>query len=168
VSAIIGAAAYEPFVRAHRRPCVIAGFEPLDILYGVEGLLRQALAGVASVENQYRRVVRPAGNPRAQRLIADWLEPEDAVWRGLGVIPGSGLRLREGRGAIDAARRFGMAVRPGRPHPGCRCGDVLKGVLRPDACPLFGKACRPERPVGPCMVSAEGSCAAALRYRPPA
>lgn len=166
VSAIIGASAYAPFVRAHRRPCAIAGFEPLDILDGVEALLRQAVAGAPAVENRYNRVVRDAGNPRAQRLIAEWLVPDDAAWRGIGVIPASGLRLRAEKSAFDATRRFGLAVRTGRPNPACRCGDVLKGVLRPEQCPLFGRACRPERPVGPCMVSSEGSCAAALRYRP--
>jgi len=166
VSAIIGAAAYEPFVQARRRPCAVAGFEPLDILDGIESLLRQAVAGAPAVENRYNRVVRREGNPRAQRLIADWLEPDDAAWRGIGVIPGSGLRLRPEKAAFDAARRFGLAVQPGRSNPACRCGDVLKGVLRPEQCPLFGRACRPERPIGPCMVSSEGSCAAALRYRP--
>ena len=164
VSAIIGAEAYEPFVRAHHRPCVIAGFEPLDILFGIEGLLRQALDGEPRVENQYRRVVRPGGNARARRLIEEWLEPEDAAWRGLGVLPGSGLRLRPERAAFDAARRFAIEVRPGRPHPACRCGDVLRGARRPRDCPLFGAACRPEHPLGPCMVSSEGSCAAALHY----
>ncbi len=165
VSAIIGATAYEGFVRVHRRPCVIAGFEPLDILYGIENLVHQALAGQACVENQYSRVVRPFGNPRAQNLIEEWLEPEDAVWRGLGVVPRSGLRLRSDRAEFDAARRFALKITAGRPHPACRCGDVLRGILHPQACPLFGVACTPERPVGPCMVSSEGSCSAALRYR---
>ncbi len=164
VSAIIGAAAYEPFVQTFRRPCVIAGFEPLDILYGIEGLLRQAVEGVARVENQYNRVATSGGNARAQRLLAEWLAPEDAAWRGLGVIPGSGWRLREERAAFDAARRFALEMRSGRAHPGCRCGDVLRGALRPRNCPLFGAVCRPENPIGPCMVSSEGSCAAALRY----
>lgn len=168
VSAIIGAAAYEPFVRAHRRPCAIAGFEPLDILDGIESLLQQAVNGVARVDNRYSRVVRSEGNPRAQRLIAEWLEPADAAWRGLGVIPESGWRLRREKERFDAARRFGLEVRAGRSHPACRCGDVLKGLIRPEQCALFGRVCRPEQPVGPCMVSSEGSCAAALRYRPAA
>ncbi len=164
VSAVIGADAYRPFAERHGRPCVIAGFEPLDILLGLHGLLAQRLRGEARVENQYDRVVRPGGNPRALALMHTLLEPEDAHWRGLGTIPGSGLRLRAAYADTDAARRHGIEVRPGRPRPGCRCGDVLKGRIEPADCPLFGRGCSPDRPVGPCMVSAEGSCAAAFRF----
>ncbi len=167
VSAIIGADAYEPAVRAYRVPCVIAGFEPLDILMGIEGLLRQVGAGEARVENQYSRVVRPGGNPRARRLIETYLEPADADWRGIGTIPGSGLAIREPFAAFDAARRHGVSTAGGREHPGCRCGDVVRGMLAPTDCPLFGTGCTPEHPVGPCMVSSEGSCAAYLKYALP-
>ena len=164
VSAIIGSKAYEPFAAEFHVPCVVAGFEPLDILYGVHGILGQALKNEASVENQYARVVRSEGNPVAQARIAKYLEPVDASWRGLGVIPASGLGLRPEFAAYDAEKKLGVPVRPGRLHPGCLCGEVIKGKLRPTSCPLFGKACNPDHPVGPCMVSAEGTCAAYFKY----
>ncbi len=164
VSAVIGAAAYAPIVARYRVPCVIAGFEPLDILLGLDGILQQLESGDLRVDNQYGRVVRPAGNPVILRLMADYLEPVDAVWRGLGRLPASGLALRPEFAAFDAARKFGVAVAGGRPPPGCRCGDVLKGRIAPPGCALFGQACTPAHPVGPCMVSSEGSCAAHYRY----
>ena len=164
VSAIIGSQAYEPFASDYHVPCVVAGFEPLDILYGVHGILGQVLKHEARVDNQYDRVVRPDGNPKAQARIAKYLEPVDAVWRGIGVIPSSGLGLRPEFAAYDAEKKFGVEVRPGRQHAGCLCGEVIKGKLRPTACPLFGKVCNPDHPVGPCMVSAEGTCAAYFKY----
>jgi hydrogenase expression/formation protein HypD len=164
VSAIIGARAYEPFAAERRVPCVVAGFEPLDILHGVDGILAQILAREARVENQYARVVRPEGNLKAQARIAQYLEPVDAMWRGIGVIPKSGLGLRPEFASFDAERRFALQVSPGHQHAGCKCGDVIKGKLRPDACGLFAKACTPEHPVGPCMVSSEGTCAATFKY----
>ena len=164
VSAIIGANAYAPFAADYHVPCVVAGFEPLDILYGVHGILEQVLKGEARVENQYARVVRPDGNLKAQARIAKYLEPVDAVWRGIGVIPSSGLGLRPEFAAYDAEKKHGVQVRPGRQHAGCLCGEVIKGKLRPTACPLFGKVCNPDHPVGPCMVSAEGTCAAYFKY----
>ncbi len=164
VSAIIGAQAYEPFAGPGGVPCVIAGFEPLDILYGLAGILRQAVHGEARVENQYARVVRQGGNPAAQALMAAYLEPADAAWRGVGVIPASGLGLRAAYGDWDAARRHNLTVGPGVEPRGCACGDVIKGKLRPPACPLFGRRCTPDTPVGPCMVSSEGSCAAWYKY----
>ena len=167
VSAIIGARAYEPIAAEFRVPCVISGFEPLDILYGVHGILAQALNHEAQVENQYARVVRPEGNLKAQALIAQVLEPVDAVWRGLGMIPASGLGLRSAFSLFDAEKKFRVPVRPGKQQAGCRCGDVIKGKLRPTACALFAKTCTPDRPVGPCMVSAEGTCAAYFKYGMP-
>jgi hydrogenase expression/formation protein HypD len=164
VSAIIGADAYRPFAERDEVPCVIAGFEPLDILYGLQGLLEQLAAGAARVDNQYSRVVTPGGNRRAQALFDTYLEPVDASWRGIGVIPASGLGLREPYADYDAARRHGVSVGRGEPHPQCRCGDVLKGKIEPPACPLFGKPCTPSRPFGPCMVSSEGTCAAHYKY----
>ena len=164
VSAIIGSKAYEPFAAEFHVPCVVAGFEPLDILYGVHGILSQALKNEAHVDNQYARVVRPEGNPVAQARIAKYLEPVDASWRGLGVIPASGLGLRPEFAAYDAEKKLRVPVRSGRLHPGCLCGEVIKGKLRPTSCPLFGKACNPDHPVGPCMVSAEGTCAAYFKY----
>jgi len=164
VSAIIGARAYEPITAAYRVPCVVAGFEPLDILYGLHGILAQILKSEARVENQYSRVVRWEGNPKAQAYIAHYLETVDAVWRGIGVIPASGLGLRAEFTAYDAESKFAVPVRLGRQHAGCRCGDVIKGKTRPPACPLFAGVCTPDMPVGPCMVSAEGTCAAYLKY----
>ena len=163
VSAIIGADAYRTLAGRYAVPCVITGFEPLDILQGVLMLVRQAVAGRAEVETQYRRVVRPAGNPRAQALLAEVFEPGPARWRGLGEIPGSGLSLRPAYAAFDAAR-LPVAVEPPREPAGCRCGEILKGQIRPSDCPLFGSACTPEQPVGACMVSSEGTCAAEYRY----
>jgi hydrogenase expression/formation protein HypD len=164
VSAIIGANAYEPFAAEFHVPCVVAGFEPLDILYGVHGILGQALKSEARVENQYARVCRPEGNPTAQARIAKYLEPADASWRGIGVIPASGLGLRQEYAAYDAEKKLGVKVLQGKLHPGCLCGEVIKGKIRPTTCPLFGKACNPDHPVGPCMVSAEGTCAAYFKY----
>jgi hydrogenase expression/formation protein HypD len=164
VSAIIGSEAYRPFVERYGIGCVVAGFEPLDILHGVETLLGQLADRAPALVNRYERVVRPGGNRKAQELMATYLVPEDASWRGIGVIPGSGLALRPQYASFDAARRHGHPVEPGAPDPHCRCGDVLKGKIRPRACRLFGTACTPERPVGPCMVSSEGSCAAEHRY----
>jgi hydrogenase expression/formation protein HypD len=167
VSAVIGSRAYEPIVNGYHVPCVVSGFEPLDILYGVHGILAQVLKHEASVLNQYARVVRPDGNPKAQARIEQYLEPVDAVWRGIGVIPSSGLGLRPAFAAYDAEQKFGLPVRRGRQHAGCRCGDVIKGKIRPTACGLFAKTCTPDHPVGPCMVSAEGTCAAYFKYNLP-
>ena len=163
VSAIIGANAYQPYAK-QGIPCVIAGFEPLDILMGLDGILEQLLAGEARVDNQYSRVVKPDGNRKAQELIARYLEPVDAPWRGIGTLPLSGAALRGEFSSFDAASRFDIVVGPGKEAPGCLCGDVIKGKCRPSDCPLFGSACTPEDPVGPCMVSSEGSCAAAYKY----
>ncbi|HUT76699.1 MAG TPA: hydrogenase formation protein HypD [Polyangia bacterium] len=164
VSAIIGADAYRPLVERYGVPCVVAGFEPLDILYAITELLGQIAASTARLSNQYERVVRPAGNRRARELMERYLEPVDAVWRGIGVIRGSGLALRPDYADFDAVLRHGVSIGEGRPDPGCRCGDVLKGKIAPTGCPLFGAACTPAEPVGPCMVSSEGSCAAHYRY----
>ena len=164
VSAIIGANAYRPLAERHRVPCVITGFEPLDILQGVLMLARQIVAGEAQVETQYRRVVRPEGNPRAQTLLAEVFESCAANWRGIGVIPGSGLKLRPEYAAFDAALQLPVTVEPPREHAGCCCGEILKGQLRPADCPLFRTVCTPEEPVGACMVSSEGTCAAEYKY----
>ncbi len=164
VSAIIGAEAYRPFVEQRHVPCVVAGFESLDILYAAVEILTQLDEERAELVNQYERVVRPEGNRVAQALMAEVLEPVDAHWRGIGVIPASGLGLREDYAALDARRRFGVETEGGQPQPGCRCGDVLKGKIRPPDCALFGKLCTPVKPVGPCMVSSEGSCAAWYKY----
>ena len=164
VSAIIGADAYRPFAEQYRVPCVVAGFEPLDILYGLQGILEQIDRGEAKVVNQYARVVTAGGNLRAQELMAKYLEPIDAAWRGIGLIPASGLGLRPEYASYDAACRHGVKVELGNENPDCACGDVLKGKIRPPQCRLFGKGCVPDHPVGPCMVSAEGTCSAYFKY----
>ena len=164
VSAIIGAKAYQPLVDRFRVPCVITGFEPLDILQGVLMLVKQVVAGEARVENQYRRVVKAEGNQKARAILCRVFEPCDARWRGIGDIPGSGLRLRDAYTRFDAARALPVEIEPVVEHPGCLCGEILKGKLRPADCPLFRTTCTPEEPVGACMVSSEGACAAEYKY----
>ncbi|HEY3489303.1 MAG TPA: hydrogenase formation protein HypD [Candidatus Deferrimicrobiaceae bacterium] len=164
VSAIIGADAYRPLAERYLLPCVVGGFEPLDILSSVLMILRQKSRGEARVENEYARVATPGGNRRAQALLAEVFEPCDADWRGLGVLPASGLRIAGGYADFDAGRKLGIAVAATPVRSGCRCGDVLKGMIDPPGCPLFGAACTPATPVGPCMVSTEGACAAAFKY----
>lgn len=164
VSTVIGSDAYRPLAEKFGIPCVVTGFEPADLLQGVLMLVRQCRVGRAAVENQYRRAVSDQGNAKAQELIRRVFEPADAVWRGLGVLPESGLVLREAYAAFDAARRFQVALPDACEPAGCRCGDVLTGRIAPADCPLFGTVCSPETPVGACMVSSEGSCAADWRY----
>lgn len=164
VSVITGLKMYEFIARDYRRPCVVTGFEPADMLEGIALLLEQIAAGEARVANQYTRSVTREGNQRAQELLAEVFEPCDASWRGLGVIPGSGLAIRPKYSAHDAVVALGVRFCEARVHPGCRCGDVLRGVVRPTECALFGKACTPVSPFGPCMVSAEGTCAAHYKY----
>lgn len=165
VSAVIGAEAYDFICRDYGIPCVVAGFEAADMAEGMEMLAKQIVEGRAEVEIQYRRAVERQGNAMAQAILEEVFTPSDAAWRGLGVIPGSGLSIRELFAAHDAARRFpGLNLPRPRAHTGCRCGEVLRGALTPDGCGLFARACTPEKPVGPCMVSAEGACAAWYRY----
>ena len=164
VSTIIGSRPYEFIADHYGVAGVITGFEPLDILQGIAMLLDQIADGEARIAIQYRRAVRPEGNVKALEYLHRLFEPCDAEWRGLGLIPESGLRLREEYAAFDAERRFEINGPPPREHPGCRCGDVLRGAATPPECPLFAKACTPEHAVGPCMVSSEGTCAAWYRY----
>ena len=164
VSAVIGTRAYASLATEHAIPCVVTGFEPLDILQGVALLVHQILDGRAEVENQYSRFVRREGNPKAMEILHRVFEPCDARWRGLGTIPGSGLRIREEFAAFDIEKRLTIAAEPAREPSGCCCGEVLKGKIAPRDCPLVGTLCTPEEPVGACMVSNEGACAAAYRY----
>jgi hydrogenase expression/formation protein HypD len=164
VSTIIGTDPYVPIARDFGVPCVIAGFEPLDVLQAIGLLVRQIERGEARVENQYRRAVSPQGNPRARALLEDVFEPCDSVWRGFGSLPGSGLKFSPNYGYFDAERRFDIRPVDGREPPGCLCGDILRGLKRPPDCPLFRTACSPESPVGACMVSSEGTCAAYYKY----
>lgn len=164
VSAIIGAAAYRNLAEKRGVPCVVTGFEPADVMQGVEMLTRQVTEGISTVEIQYRRVVSWEGNRKAQSVIAQVFTPYDAEWRGIGVIPGSGLKIAEAYASFDAERVIPVEVEKAREHPGCLCGEILKGKVSPFDCPLFSDVCTPESPVGACMVSSEGTCAAAYKY----
>jgi len=166
VSVIIGSNAYLP-VTARGKSCVVTGFEPADILRAIQLLLGQIAEGRAEVEREYSRVVRPEGNVRAQELLAQVFRVADARWRGIGQIPQSGLELAEEFAEFDAARRFHVDLPPAREPAGCRCGDVLRGLIDPPKCSLFGETCTPDSPVGSCMVSSEGACQAHYRYRGP-
>jgi hydrogenase expression/formation protein HypD len=166
VSAVIGSRPYEFLSAEFGLPGVISGFEPLDILQAVLLLIRRAKDRRPGIEIQYRRGVLPEGNRHARAVLERVFEPADADWRGLGRIALSGLAPGPGFSGFDAALRFPLSLPEPREVPGCRCGEVLRGLLRPGECPLFSKVCRPENPVGPCMVSSEGSCAAAYEYGP--
>jgi len=168
VSAMIGAEAFRFIPEELGKPAAVAGFEPVDILLAVEALTDMAAEGRAELVNCYPRAVRQQGNQRALDLLNQVFQPAEAVWRGLGPIPGSGLALRPRYARYDALSRFSGEI-AGREaaadHPGCRCGRVLRGELAPEDCPLFARACTPGSPCGACMVSSEGSCAAAYKYR---
>jgi len=164
VSTIIGTEPYEFIADDYSIPSVVTGFDAEDILTAILMLLDQIASGRAAVEIQYTKVVRKEGNPKAISLINEFFEPCDANWRGIGVIPGSGLKLKKQASRFDVSNVFNLDV-PDAPEPkGCQCGQVLTGVKIPTDCRLFGKACTPEHPVGACMVSTEGSCAAYYKY----
>jgi hydrogenase expression/formation protein HypD len=165
VTTVIGAAAYGPVAKRHGLACVVSGFEPADVMASLLMLVRQVEAGRPAVEIQYARAVSPEGNPQARELMARAFRPADAAWRGLGVIPASGLEPAPELAGLDARRRWDLEVPPAGDPPGCRCGDILRGLARPPQCRLFAAACTPTRPVGPCMVSQEGTCAAWFKYR---
>lgn len=166
VSTLIGSNAYAPLSREYGIPQVVAGFEPVDVMLSVLMLTRMVKRGKAGVENEYARVVKPEGNPKAMRLMNLAFGAGDAEWRGLGRISGSGMPFRERFAGRDA--RFILkpktAGEKGMPR-GCLCANVLMGKTEPERCPMFGKACTPEKPIGPCMVSVEGACHNAFRYR---
>lgn len=165
VSIIVGAEAYRPIVDQYGLACVIAGFEDVQILAALAQLTEFVRDGKPQLENQYPQAVTPEGNRRAQDVIAQVFEPADAHWRGVGMIPGSGLRIRGEYQKFDARVRYGL-VEVDRPEPaGCRCGEVITGRCTPKQCGLFGKVCTPTNPIGPCMVSSEGTCQAWFKYR---
>lgn len=164
VSTIIGVKPYEFLARKYGIPGVITGFEPVDVLQGIAMIMRQLHEDRAEIEIAYSRGVMEEGNPVALSAINEVFETVDATWRGLGVIPGSGYAIREEYKEFDAFARFNPEVEPTHEPKGCRCGDVLRGIMAPNECPLFRKVCTPENPIGPCMVSSEGSCAAYFRY----
>ena len=163
VSAVIGKPAYD-FLIPHGLPGVISGFTAEDIISSLLLLLEMHNKDIYKVVNNYPRAVRDNGNEKSRAVMAEAFEPDDAEWRGLGVIPASGLRLKAAFAALDARRRFTIRIAPAPARRGCRCGDVLRGLIDPPACPLFNKACRPDQPLGPCMVSSEGSCSAWVTY----
>ena len=165
VATIIGETGFQFLPTEYGMPGVIGGFEPEEILTAVYLLLKQIAAGEAKIQNAYPRAVRPEGNPLARRMLEQSFELETARWRGLGEIPDSGFGLRKELEAYDAGKRFSIQAGKSALPNGCRCGDVITGKIRPRQCPLFGKICTPEDPVGPCMVSSEGACAAAYKYQ---
>jgi hydrogenase expression/formation protein HypD len=164
VSSIIGADAWRFLPEEHRIPVAIAGFEPLDLLASIDALLRMHERGEASIVNEYTRIVKPGGNEKAWGAVLETFTVNDASWRGFGVLPASGLRVREEYAEFDAERRFDLDVPATVEHHACRCGDVLRGLIEPPACAVFAAGCTPEHPLGPCMVSSEGSCAAYYNY----
>ncbi|MBU6391832.1 MAG: hydrogenase formation protein HypD [Planctomycetota bacterium] len=183
VTTIIGANAYRFIAEDYHAPCVVAGFEPLDAIHGLYMLVKQLEEGRNDIEIQYKRVVTWNGNVKAQKIIEQVFEICDSSWRGIGTIPMSGLRLKEEFADFNAEKRFGIKSETfekpldmildlrldngdlkSEIQTGCACGEVLRGLLIPNQCPLFGKVCSPETPVGPCMVSFEGTCAAYYKY----
>ena len=167
VSTIIGTRPYGFIAEKYRKPSVITGFEAGEILQGINMLLEQIASNRAEVEIQYKKVVREEGNPKAVALINEYFEPCDAYWRGIGTIPLSGLKLREKykHRDINSVIKIETLFISGPQEPkGCSCGEILKGIKTPDECPLFAGVCTPENPVGACMVSTEGSCAAYYKY----
>jgi hydrogenase expression/formation protein HypD len=165
VSTVIGLRPYRFIARDYRKPVVVSGFEPLDVLQGVYLILRQLAEGRSEVENQYTRVVRDEGNPKALQVIGQTMELRTTFeWRGLGFISQSALKLRDEFAGWDAEVRYEIpGIRVADPKA-CQCGEVLKGVLKPWECKVFGTACTPDHPIGTCMVSSEGACAAYFNY----
>ncbi|TAL38057.1 MAG: hydrogenase formation protein HypD [Spirochaetes bacterium] len=164
VSAIIGVNAWRFIADEYGKPCVVVGFENHDLVKGTQMLLDLIESGEPAILNEYTRVVRDQGNLKAQEIMRDVFRVVDTEWRGIGTIPGSGLVLKDEFAEFDALKKFPVTPPPPREHPGCRCGDLLRGLIIPTDCPLFGKACTPERAVGPCMVSTEGPCSAYYKY----
>ena len=165
VSTVIGTRPYAQFAERYRKPVVIAGFEPLDVMQAVRMLIRQVNEGRAEIENEFTRAVTEVGNLKAQALIADTLTLRPSFeWRGLGEIAESALRIRDAFAAWDAEAKFGLDYRAVADNKACECGAILRGVKRPTDCRIFGTVCTPDNPMGSCMVSSEGACAAHYKY----
>jgi hydrogenase expression/formation protein HypD len=170
VSTVIGSRPYEFISKEYNMPQVITGFEPLDLIMGIYMVAKQVSEGRAEIENEYTRVVQAEGNPKAISAMENAFEPADVAWRGFGVIPGSGMKLRAEFEQYDARLKYedvlysleGMDFSEPK---GCRCGEVLRGLIESSDCPLFGTACKPTQPIGPCMVTAEGSCNIVFKYK---
>ena len=166
VSAVIGSRPYEYFAEEYQRPVVIAGFEPLDVMQAILMLVRQLNAGRSQVENQFTRGVTREGNAKAQSMVAEVFELRPSFeWRGLGELPYSALRIKSAFARFDAERRFGIEVKAAPENAACQCPAIIRGVKKPTECAIFGTACTPRNPIGSCMVSAEGACAAYYKYR---
>ncbi len=164
VSVIIGLDAYQSFFDQYRTPSVVAGFEPVDVLRGISELVTMIENQTPALGNAYPRAVTRQGNTQAQAVLAKVFEPCDVAWRGLGVIPGSGLAIRDELADFDAVKKMDLTVTEVPEPKGCACGEILSGTKTPQQCALYGKACTPMQPLGPCMVSTEGTCAAYYRY----
>lgn len=165
VSVIIGTDAYRPLFDRHAIPCAVAGFEPVDILEAIRLLTESIESNAPELANAYGRAVAAEGNPKALSVMDGVFQTQDAAWRGLGVIPDSGLGIRPQLGRFDARKAFDLEIAETPPPNGCVCGDILRGVKTPPECALFKTRCTPMEPVGPCMVSSEGTCAAYYRYQ---
>jgi len=164
VASITGAEAFRFVPEALGLPAAISGFEPEELLVALLALIAMCQSGKPSLVNAYPRVVKPSANQTARALVESWFTPCDAVWRGLGEIQQSGLALKPEHRFYDAMQRLSPSIEPMLSHSACRCGEVLRGVIEPVDCPLFGKACVPQHPLGACMVSSEGACAAYYQY----
>ncbi|MCK4359976.1 MAG: hydrogenase formation protein HypD [Candidatus Cloacimonetes bacterium] len=164
VSVIIGEQPYRMIPEKYGIPCVIAGFEPVDVGLAIESLVSQIRKHTPLVDNRYKRAVKENGNPSARKLISEVFEETDVEWRGFGEVPQSGLKLRERFSKFDAERRFNIKVEKATEPRGCICGEIIAGKKHPSECKLFGKKCTPDSPVGPCMVSYEGACSAFYKY----
>ncbi len=166
VSTIIGSRPYEYFAAEYQKPVVIAGFEPLDVMQAVRMLIAQLNEGRAEVENEFTRGVNRQGNTKAQALVADVLELRPRFsWRGLGEVAYSGLRIKQDYAEFDAERRFGLQEKEVRENKACQCPSIIRGLKKPTDCSIFGTVCTPTNPIGSCMVSSEGACAAYYKYR---
>lgn len=164
VAMVTGSRSFDFLAEEFSMPGVISGFEPLELARGIHSLLELTVSGQRSIRNDYPGVVQPMGNPAALAMTAKYFQPCEARWRGIGSIAGSGMAVRPEFAGLDAASRFDAAPAPPPKPTGCRCGDVIRGIIAPAGCGLFGRACTPHQPVGPCMVSAEGACAAEYAY----
>jgi hydrogenase expression/formation protein HypD len=165
VSAVIGSKAWSFLPQLYDMPCAVSGFEPLDLLHAIHALVKAVTSNLPDVFNTYSRSVQPEGNLIAQQMIEDVFTIGPAIWRGFGSIPASGLHIRKSLSHRDAALLFPLDIVERREPPGCRCGEVLRGIIVPTDCSLFQSICNPRSPVGPCMVSAEGACAAYHKYQ---
>ena len=165
VAAIIGERGFEFLPSEYKMPAVIAPFEPEGILLSVYRLAKQIADGKPRLENEYKSVVHPEGNPLAEKILGEAFEVRTDIWRGLGRIEKSGLALKDSLSDYDAEKKFGIRISGESKPTACRCGKVITGRIAPSLCPMFGKACTPEDPLGPCMVSSEGACAAAYKYQ---